>query len=96
MFTERLFHKVAAAFLKHLLPYVTPRVVVTAKNAPDSDCRDLSTNTVCQVPLSTEGGPLKCLKSVHPNSVLRPIYNRKPMQGIQDWCYMFSFMSVSD
>ena len=37
MITGRLFHKVAAAFLKHLLPYVTPRVVGTAKNAPGSD-----------------------------------------------------------
>ena len=27
MVTGRLFHKVAAAFLKHLLPHVTPRVV---------------------------------------------------------------------
>ncbi|KAK2149537.1 hypothetical protein LSH36_447g01025 [Paralvinella palmiformis] len=39
--TGRLFNKVAAAFLKHLLPYVTPRVVGMAKNAPDSDRRDL-------------------------------------------------------
>ena len=41
MVTGRLFHKVAAAFLKHLLPYVTPPVVSTAKNAPDSDHRDI-------------------------------------------------------
>jgi len=37
MVTGRLFHKVAAAFLKHLLLQVTPSVVGTAKNAPDSD-----------------------------------------------------------
>ena len=41
MVTERLFHKVAVVFLKHLLPYVTPRVVGTAKNGPDSDRREL-------------------------------------------------------
>ena len=41
MVTGRLFHKVAVAFLKHLLPYVTPRVVGMAKNAPDSDQRCL-------------------------------------------------------
>ena len=41
MVTGRLFHTVAAAFLKHLLPYVTPRVVGTVKNAPDSERRDL-------------------------------------------------------
>ena len=39
MVTGRLFHKVAAAFPKHLLPDVTPRVVGTAKNAPDPDRR---------------------------------------------------------
>jgi len=32
--TGRLFHKAVAAFLKHLLPYVTPRVIGMAKNAP--------------------------------------------------------------
>jgi len=36
----------------------------------------LSADRERQVPLST---------------VLRPVYNRKPMQGVQDWCYMFSF-----
>jgi len=36
-----LFHKVAAAFLKNILPYVTLRVVGKAKNAPDSDGTDL-------------------------------------------------------
>ena len=41
MVTGRLFRKVAAAFLKHLLPYITPRVVGTAKNAPDSDRRKI-------------------------------------------------------
>jgi len=41
MVTGRLFHKVAAAFLKHRLTYVTPRVVGMTKNAPDSDHRDL-------------------------------------------------------
>ena len=49
-------YKVAAAFLKHLLPYVTPRVVGTAKNAPDSDRRDF---VGWQVPLSTEGQSLE-------------------------------------
>jgi len=72
MATGRLFHKVAAAFLKHLLPYVTPRVVGTAKNAPDSDCRDIVADTVRQV---LRGSPLKCLKSVHQNLVLRPEAN---------------------
>jgi len=41
MVTGRLFHKIAAAFLKHLLPFVTQPVIGTAKNAPDSDRRDL-------------------------------------------------------
>jgi len=41
MVTGKLFHNVAATFLKHILPFVTPRVVGTAKNAPDSDPRDL-------------------------------------------------------
>ena len=89
MVTGRLFHKVAAAFLKHLLAFATPRFLGTYKNAPDS----LSADTERQV---LRGSPLKCLKSVHQNLVLRPIYNRKPMQGVQDWCYMFSFMSASD
>ena len=40
MVTGRLFLKVVA-FLKHLLSYVTPRVVGMAKNASDSDRRDL-------------------------------------------------------
>ena len=55
MITGRLFHKVAAAFLKHILPYVTLRVVGTAKNAADSDHRYLVADTERQVPLSTEG-----------------------------------------
>ena len=59
MVTGRLFHKVAAAFLKQLLPYVTPNVVGTAKNAPDSAVETLSADTVRQVPLSTEGQSLE-------------------------------------
>ena len=89
MVTRRLFHKVAAVFLKHLLLYVTPRVIGTAKNAPDSDRRDL---VGCYGTTSSS----KYLKSVHQNLVLRAVYNRKPMRGVQDWCYMFSFMSASD
>ena len=38
-YTRVVIHTVAAAFLKHLLPYVTPRD--TAKNAPDSDRGDI-------------------------------------------------------
>ena len=53
MVTGRLFHKVAAGLLKHLLPFFTPGVVGTAKSAPDSDGRDLV------VPLSTEGQSLE-------------------------------------
>ena len=51
-----LFHNVPAAFLKHILPYVTPDVVGTAKNAPDSDRR---ADTERQVLLSTEGQSLE-------------------------------------
>ena len=39
--TGRLFHRVAAAFSKHLLPYVTPRVFGTVSSGSDSDVRDL-------------------------------------------------------
>jgi len=88
--TGRLFHKVAAAVLKHILPNVTPCVVGTVNNVQTVET--LSAHTERQVPLSL----LKCLKSVHQNHLLRPVYKRKPMQGVQDWCYMFSFMSASD
>ena len=37
----RLFHRVAAAFLKHLLLYVTPCIFGTVISASDSDLRDL-------------------------------------------------------
>ena len=96
MVTGRLFHNVAAAFLKHILPYVTPRVVGTRLRILQTQTVEaLSADTERQVPLS-RGSPLKCLKSVHQNLVLRPIYNRKSMQRVQDWCYMFSFMSTSN
>ena len=55
----------------------------------------LSADTERQVPLSTEGQSLEVPDRVHQNIVLRPVYNRKPMQGVQDWRYMFSFMSAS-
>ena len=55
MVTGRLFHKVAAAVLKYLLPYATPRVVGTAKNVPDSGRRDFVGSYERQVSLSTEG-----------------------------------------
>ena len=41
MLTERLFHRVAAVFPKHLLPYVKPPVCDIVSSAPDSDVRDL-------------------------------------------------------
>ena len=41
MFLGSLFYRVAAAFLKHLLPYVTPRVLGTVSSVSDSDLRDL-------------------------------------------------------
>ena len=48
----------------------------------------LSADTERQVPLSTEG-----FKRVHTHLVLQLLYNRKPMQRVQDWCNIFSFMS---
>jgi len=56
----------------------------------------LSAATDRQVLLSTEGQSIEVPESVHENIVLQSIYNRKPVQGVQDWCYMFSFMSASD
>ena len=36
-----MFHTVAAALLRHLLPYVTPCVCGTVSRASDSELRDL-------------------------------------------------------
>ena len=41
MFLGSLFHRVAAAFLKHMLPYVIPRVLGIVSSVLDSDLRDL-------------------------------------------------------
>ena len=65
MFTGRLFHKVAAAFLKHLIPsfhVLLVRLIMLQTQTVET----LSADTVRQVPLST-GSPLKWLKSVHQN-----------------------------
>jgi len=83
MVTGRLFHKVAAAFLKHLLPYVTPRVVSTVKNASDSDCRDL-VGWYGMTSSSKYWGavPWRVLK-VYTKILYCNLYNRKPMQGFK-------------
>ena len=65
MVTGRLFHKVAAAFLKHLLPYVGPRVwpldvlLERLRMLQTQTVDTLSADTERQVPLSTEGQSLE-------------------------------------
>jgi len=54
MVTGRLFHKVTAAFLKHLLPYVTPRVVGTLRMLQTQTVETLSADNERQVSLSIE------------------------------------------
>ena len=44
MVSGRLFHRVAAAFHTHLLPYVTPCIFGTIISDSDSDLRDLVGN----------------------------------------------------
>ena len=52
MMNGRLFHRVLAAFPKHLLPYVTPCIFGPVIRASDSDLRDLVCKYVGAVPFS--------------------------------------------
>ena len=55
MFTGKLFHRVAAAYPNHLIPYVASRVYGTVNSVSYSDIRIVLDHKQKQVPPSSDG-----------------------------------------
>ena len=83
MMTGRLFHRIARVFPKLLLPHVTVLVSDTVSSS-SVERNDKFLNVQSHVALYVR----------RPGIELRPLYDWKPIEWVQDWCYTRSCLRI--